>query len=283
MIENLLLSLALTVPVAAQDDAEAAPGPTDTLKAALAALSNDDDGFLMRATVEEIAKDSGFGMGTRVIVGGPGGGGGGETFEGELDIWRTRNREWVITTPESLPGLAIFDDGDRLISRSTFEDQAYDVGRLHNDLLALLDLENVAKKLDRVSFEVETSESGETTLIGELPKRLIRSSGGAMAMMAPTVLRIEAKFVLDANQQLASAVFGVVRNDPMAAIRRQAMEGSSNGEVRMRFSPDDMPEESKEEGNTSMYEIRVLGDGRATVRANAFLEDVEAMLSTEEV
>lgn len=275
----------------AQESAEeAAPesevvSPAAALRSALSAVAGADN-VVFDCSIQEVEPeaDGGFGGGIVMRIGGAGGGGGGATFEGTVDVWQAAG-ERILTSRDVLPGISIYTDGDRLISRTTVEEAAIDLGKLHSDLLPLLDLAKVAKRLDRVSLEVSTDEaSGDTIYEGELPKRLVHSSGSDMPMMQEVVLRLEGVFRVGSDGALKSAKFAVIRNDPMAAIRRQAMSGElgSGGSVRVErsFGGADAAEVSQDEGTMSVYEITIAGTPSA--RAKRFKEEVHEILSTEE-
>jgi hypothetical protein len=228
------------------------------------------DGFHMFGSVSERKSEEGGGA---MVMGV---GGAGSKYSGDIDAWRTSKDELFVLTRKRLPELAIYDDGDQLIVRTTCGDDALDASQTSTDLAALLDLGALQKTVEgmataegkpkvvrsRVEGELERFEC-------ELPPRFIKSAGGMANMAMPKVMRIEARFMLDDKGRLAGMRFAVVRSDPFAQIRRNALDGAGSGPVVV--NPTDLGE--AEEGPSNVYELFI--DGQAPhKRAQSVLDSL---------
>ncbi len=273
VLAQLVLFFSWPVAAAQVEPGEAeTPTASETLSVALERLDQGD--VLLHGKVTRIEPEAGMGGGAVIMIGGAGAGG--APFSGPIEILRSAGRDTVIVSREALPGFALFDDGDRILTAATYEEEPLDLGPVTQDLSGLLDLAAVRKSLAKVDLAVEQDqETGATTLSCELPKRLIRGASGMAAFMAPQVLRIEAAFRLDGAALLTGLTLRVVRSDPMADMRDKALTGElESGAVDMGA----MPEPSDREGATTVYELEVSRDKPAprTEKARgAFLEILE--------
>jgi hypothetical protein len=203
-------------------------------------------------------------------------GGAGSKYAGDIDVWRTSKNELFVLSKKRLPELAIYDDGDQLIVRTTSGDEALDASQTSMDLAALLDFAALQKAVEGMASAsgkpkvVRTGGNGEPERFEcELSTRFIKSAGGVANMAMPKVVRIEARFTLDDKGALAGMRFAVVRSDPFAQIRRNALEGGGGGTVVV--DPSDLGE--AEEGPSNVYELRI--DGQAPdKRAQSVLESL---------
>lgn len=251
------------------------PAEVEALKVALGRLQ-EEVSYTLAVTVSEQEPAVAAGGGIAMIVGA--GAGDGAPFEGDLDVWKPAVGELVLASVAPLPGLEMRVDGDVVLTRTTVADVPLSAARIRSDLLTLLDFERLTDRLGRTSLDVESdAQTGEFRIAGELPAKLIRSGDGSpMAFMQPSVLRIEAVFVLAEDHSLRSMKFTVVRNDPTAAMRRMAME-QGGGNIRLNSAP----QASDEEGTISVYEVRVQ-NGPPSVRAKAFRKQAQEIADQAE-
>jgi hypothetical protein len=251
----------------------------DTLLAALDNLAA-RDGYVLTGRVasrdpEGEKKSAGMQM---IVIGG--GGGAGESFSGGIEVWRTGDDELIVLSRSPLPGLGFFDDGDRSITQTCYEDEPVDTKRVTGDLGSLLDIKRLKKAIGKGKLTATVdSGSGAITYGGEISSKAVRSvdAGSPMAMMAPTVLRVEADFVVSEEGALEGCRFTIVRSDPMAGIRRKAASGALTGGEQIQLGA---PEPSDEEGKSDVYTLRVSKRGPSK-RALAFREQIGAIIEEE--
>ena len=236
--------------------------------------------FLFDGQVEyrEPKSDDGFGGATIVI--GPGGGSGGEDFEGKIEAWRTAGKELIIASKDALPGMAFFDNGDRSVTRTLFEEGGIRTGRLTRDISCLLDPDRLMARIKKVEWKTVTRDDGSLVFEGALPGSIIRPGAvGPIAIMAPRVLRVEASFVVSAEGKLTAFAFTVVRSDPMAGFKRQALSGETDGNVTITASG--IPEGSQEEGRSYIYRFQVAEGRHAAEATRKFAADIREILENE--
>lgn len=183
-------------------------------------------------------------------------------FSGKFEAHRTDKGELIITSKSALPGVAIYQKDERLIVSTTREDAPVTTNNLEADLTSVLDVDRLAKSVEKAKLEGKTdATSGETTFKGELPAKLIRAtSSGGIGMITPKVMKVKVEFTLTAAGQLHAAKIGVVRSDPLAGLRSRAMSGGvQNGTVTL--GADDLDSSSDAEGKTAVYEIEASTSG----------------------
>lgn len=270
-----LLCAVLNASSVQEDDRAAAN--VEKLASAIEALAGEKEIVLSGSiTVEE--PDSGGGQHMIVINGG--GSGGGEEYTGPVEIWRTDGDELVIASREALPGFGYFDNGERTITRLTFEDIPIRASSLTSDLVALLDPDRLERYVRKADLDSKAGTIGDTIVFhGEISKRILRGGGGSpFQIMSPQVLRVEAEFVLDEKMRLGSLEFIVVRSDPFANLRRKALEGELDGGIEI--TTNEKPDVSEDEGKRYIYTLKVSNKGPSD-RAKALLKQVREMLKDE--
>jgi hypothetical protein len=213
------------------------------------------------------------------VMGGPGSG---AKFKGDIDAWRTAKKELFVLSKKRLPEMAMLDDGMQPVVRTTCADEPLDVTQACTDLTALLDLAALAKSVESIKSTAEKPEiewsgrPGEAQAVAcELPSRFIKSGAGAMQMAMPKILRIEARFTIDAKGTLVGMQFDVVRSDPFGQIRRNAVEGGGSSAVVVH--PGDLGDE---EGTTSVYELQ-LDTQPPDKRAQSILESMRETVRSD--
>jgi|GEM_PF-7050904 len=232
--------------------------------------------FVFDGSVQiSIPKEDSSGMGGIMIMGG--GGPDGVDFEGDITIWRTAGQELVVASAGALPGLAFYTNGDRTITQINFDDEPFKTASVTGDLTSLLDTARLLDAAMNGEFTAERIEEQNALLFkGTLSKKIIKSSGGGQfGFMAPQVLRVEAEFCVGPEKTVDSALFTVVRTDPMAAMKRQAMKGGGT------VTSMGMPEASKEEGQSLIYRLNRAGI-KPPSRIKEFAKSVRAILENEE-
>jgi len=183
----------------------------------------------------------------------------------------------VIASTEALPGMAFYGNGDREITQINFDDEPFKTANVTRDIASLLDTSRLLDAVVNGEFAAERIEEQNALLFkGTLSKKIIKSAGGGQfGFMAPQVLRVEVEFRVGPEKTVDAAVFTVVRTDPMAAMKRQAMEGGGT------VTSMGMPEESKEEGRSMIYSLTRAG-AKPSQRIKEFTKSVRAILENEE-
>lgn len=257
-------ALHLTVPpLMAQDDAAAVVSPAQSLVEALERTSKTGATMTGKVTDKtESNADGAFGM---MIISGMGGNKG-KKFEGAFEA-QTRGRRSFVCTQRKLPGVAIMTNGNTTLIRKTEEAKAaVDATPLTEDVLRFLDLGRIAREVARAekkttesrrkeyAITVKTSEDGAQTIDVPLRKNTLPApDDGRLNIMLAKILEIRAVFVVAPEGTLQSMTFTVTRSDPMAAIRKRAMEGGGRIEIS---DPSDLADDDPEEGTKTEYAFR---------------------------
>ncbi len=267
-------------PALAQDEDAAAANEVAKLykQVLLGALGKLRDGgaFHYEGSVAiSMPEDDSGGFGAMMVMGG--GGPDMVDFEGAIEVWRTAERELVVASAEALPGMAFYTNGDREITQINFDEEPFDTADVTNDLASLLNTDRLMDAVMKGEFETERIDEKQALLFrGTLSKEVIKSAGGdQFAFMSPQVLRVEVEFRVGPEKRIDAALFKVVRTDPMAALKRQAMEGGGT------VTSMGMPEASTEEGKSLIYSLERSGAVPGE-RIKGFTEAVHAILENEE-
>ncbi|MFQ5844794.1 MAG: hypothetical protein ACE5JG_07385, partial [Planctomycetota bacterium] len=290
-VRGLLLALiASGAPTLAQTEPEpvphkeakgAAPVPAaDRLIAAVEGLRARQDLVASVRVAHRAAQRGGGGGAVQVFVSTSGGAR--KPFAGDLEVWVGPDDTMVLVSQKKMPGFGIYRSRDRTITRILYEGQPPGLSGLRDELGPLLELGRVLQwiRRDRDELEVETdAETGRTTLRGKAPKRLVRSGGAVGPMGVPTmkarVLRVEAKFVLDAAGGLAGAEFAVVHTDPFAALRRMGAGGAAVPGLPQPKAG------GEREGGRAVYRLR-FDRKRPSPRATEFRRTIETILTSDD-
>lgn len=246
LVVLLALPAAAQVPDAPETKSE--PTPAEAAADAVAALATAQS-LAFAGKIDELPADDGGGGGAVIIMGG---GGSGQPFTGRFRVLRS-GVETVIASERKLPGVTSFDDGDRTVVRATYEETPIDAARLTGELPQLLDFRRLAGAVRR-SKSVKSKQNGDGSLVYtiELSKRFVAGASGVKAMMSPRILSLGARVTADANGRVTALRFTVLRSDPMAGVRRRALEGDyGGGAVTMTAG-----EEGEDEpGDTTVFEL----------------------------
>lgn len=264
---SFLLGTFLFVALAASGavaQAESRPAGSSADVAAATALSKalldleatKDLAFTGRVFSEEDAAGGAGG----VIVSVAGAAGGPPPFEGKIEIWRPSRDETVVLSKASLPAVALYAFGDRVITSVAFEDDPVDAQRLRTDLLALLDFGRLARAVSSGLLRVKSDpKTKTTTLTVDLPKAMIgysTAAAGPVSFLVPKVIGVRGVFHLDEKKALAAISFEVTRNNPMSGLRRRAATGDL-GAGSSTASPTDFEEDPDDPGLASVYELKI--------------------------
>src|SRR5205085_2301642 len=113
---------------------------------------------------------------------------------------------------------------------TTFENEAPDTSAVVGDLTAMLNLDELLKASASASSSTDAT-SGATTWKLALPKRLLKASSGSapLAVMQPRIKAASATVVVSREGVATSLKVSVMRTDPMAGIKRRAMEQAAEG------------------------------------------------------
>jgi hypothetical protein len=260
VIPVLLIALA-HLPSDVRECGQAAPAAeppsTAELAAAVRALDDGLDDGQARAWTgsvrEQRPEDESGPVGGVMVLGA---GTGDPPFEGAIEVLLSEREELLIASARSLPEVVVYDDGERLLVRTTVEDEPVGAGQLANDLVSLLDLASLAAQVEKAA-RVEAGPAaadGSRSAEVELSPRSVRAQNrGMLGLLAPKILRVRARFELDARGAIRGLRFAVTRTDPMAGVRRRALDGALAGGGNLAFEGGDLGDE---EGATSVYELR---------------------------
>ena len=242
-----LTALALLAPLLAQDPvpetapAAATEAPDPAAQAAAALRAVDSTAFQFTGAVsrkQAKAEDGPAGLGVAIMVGSSATGGG-EPFKGAFVGHRYDGEDDVIVCSEKrLPGFRAWL-GARKIIETLSDGGATNAQGPLNELSSLLDFGRFQRYVKRAEWKATPGPDGTTTLRAELPGKVIEtedSNGMGRAMrFGNKVLRVETELVVDAEGWLQAATYSIVRNDPMAAIREQIVQGGGGGNVAFTF------------------------------------------------
>ncbi len=247
--------------------------PLSLLTDSLNALQG-PSGFLLTGKVSSKEPDSSAGASVLVFTAGQSG----EEFKGDMEAWRTDQGELLLVSRDALPGMAVYEKGERLLVTTTHEEEPIAAREVSADLTSLLKLDRVVASLESAKVQSEADPSGKSVFRAALPARLVRSATmGASAMIEPKVLRIEAVFTLDAKKNLESVRFSVLRSDPFSGMRERALSGGlESGTVTMSGGED---LSGNAEGKTSVYELAP--GSKPSARADAVLKTMRGILKSE--
>lgn len=264
-----------------QDASESRPSATKAdptvLRKALTAVL-DAKGFRLSGDVAIRNPEDSGSSGAHVMV--LGAGAGGPPFTGGLELERTAKGELFIVSRSKLPGFAIIDDGERAIVSTTFENEPPDTSAVIGDLTALLNLDELVRAGATAPAPQKDAATGATTWTFQFPKRLLKSAAsGPIAMAQPRVKAASAAVAVGRDGSVVSLRFSVTRTDPMASIKRRAMEHAADGgSCTSLAGADDMG--GDEEGATSVYSLKP-ATGEPSRRARKELERLQRAASDE--
>lgn len=251
-----------------------------------------DGGCIVEGRVSRSSADDGaFGSGVIVMSGGPGGGG--EPFEGELQVHVRSNGDLLAVSRTAFPGFGLFLGDERQVVQTNFEETPIEVGELSREVEGLLDFDNLLKYSRRADWKGRIDEESQSwTFTADLSKRVLPRRGGGGPLgglgMGPKVMRVEARLTVDAAGVLTDALFGVVRSDPMAGLRRRIMEEGFEpggdieiGDIEIGGAELLGGDDDEEEGETTSYRLR-FRKGEPTRRLASFAKIAEELLRSEE-
>ncbi|MEE8104849.1 MAG: hypothetical protein V3T86_04870 [Planctomycetota bacterium] len=222
-----------------------------------------------------------FGGKAQIIINGAGLDSG-DKFEGGLELWRTDAGATVLLSRKRLPGFALFLDGERSITETTYGEERISLRELKQELSSLLELDRLLLWMKKAKWERGAADAltGEVAMKANISHRLVRTDDdgvGAIGMALggrAKVLRVEMGLTRDGNNQLTEMRFRVVRSNPLKGIMRIAMQQGGGGGNNPPMPP--IPEQS-DEGAATNYVISFRG-GRPSGRAKAFRKRAKELL-----
>lgn len=258
---------------AAQDSAKDAESPATLLSKALGAKAAERVVLTGKIT-DRTEQEDGGGMRAMMVIAGRGKKG--TKIFGKIEA-EVRGREVFVCSQQGMPGAAAMSMGRKVLVQKTEDaEKPVDAGALANDAIYLLDLRRLSKEVARAErrakegkknvIKVKTAEDGTHTIRLPLRSSMLPEPEGGMAgmsMMQPKVMSIDARFVLAADGALRSMRLTVTRSDPMAAIRKRAMQGGGRIEIS---DPSDLEDDDPEEGAKTEYAFQ-FGKAKLSKRA----------------
>jgi len=240
-----------------QDESRPAQPRPDSavLEKALATLL-DSKGFRLTGDAADVRPEDESGGGAQVMVIGAGGSGA-TPFTGGVEIVRTPKGELLIASKSKLPGFATLETGERSVTSTTFESEAIDPSVVVGDLTAVLSRDELVKAAQTSTSLTSKSDetAGTTRWTFPLPKRLARSSGGdgPLAFTKPRVKALKATVTTGKDGAVTTLKISVTRTDPMARVKKRAMEQTGGGGTAA-IGAEDMG--GDEDGATAVYTLR---------------------------
>ncbi|MEQ8763813.1 MAG: hypothetical protein RL885_07795 [Planctomycetota bacterium] len=264
-LAGLAFAVGLSLPAAAQD--------TGKLKAAIE-KAHAAPVLTVKGRSEKQERAANPGM-TVVMAGG---GSQGLPFNGHFEIWKDKEVQ-TICSAEPIPGFVIYRGKGRDIAQTTFERRPYDLSSLDLDLTTLLDSDKITAALDEADVKSrDDAQTGNRLYLATLPGSLFPKATGPAMHFAPQVLRVEATFTLDAKGQLQSALYEVVRSDPMGSLQQRAL---SSGGGSITLDGADLEDfEDTTEGARQVYELDY-SEQNPSERIEAARKAIETLLGTE--
>lgn len=194
-----------------------------------------------------------------------GAGSGPDAYAGPIEISRDAKGEVCVISKGKLPGIAVLDDGAKRVVQTLSDGDPVGVEPSVSELLALLDPEALAKAVEAANWSEDTSAAGERGHRASLSLRILRAahSEGPMGRFQARAKSLNAFLVRDAAGALSLMRFRVTRTDPMASIRRQAMDSASGGGA-VTLNASDVDTSEEEDGATTVYEVKADG-GSASI------------------
>ncbi len=286
MLERLALVLLVAAAARAQEPAPAEKDPNVLLTTALQRLKTAES---VSAAVdvkheppEAEAAPQGGGMGfvieTQIMGQHP-------PFEGRAEACRAADGTTVVLSESELPGFALYVAGDKVVERTTFEEDRFSLDQLRGELQALLDPGAFARRILEAKLDASRdATTGAVTFRGKVDRDLVPATGGEMGFMEGRVLDVHATLVVNADGTLSNAAIKITRSDPEremmrgGGMRKIMIQGGAGGAV-----PLPAEDEKKHDivGGSTTYTL-AFGKGGPSERAKAFKEDVERLIRAPE-
>jgi len=241
-------------------------------------------GFVAAIEVKR-EKNNPFGAQAQIFINGAGIDSGNK-FEGGLEFWRTDAGATVLLSRKRLPGFALFLDGERSITETTYSADRIALREVRQELSSLLEFDRLLLWMKKANWERGAVDAltGEVSMNAKISQRLVRADdngAGPLAGMAlgggAKVLRVEMGVTRDANNQLTEMRFRVVRSNPFKGVMRIVAQQGGGGGNLPPMPP--MPAQS-DEGAATNYVISFRG-GRPSGRAKEFRTRAKELLAAQ--
>jgi len=258
-----------TGPAVAGD--EAAPAPAQALAKAIDGLSKGTD-LVLRCHVDtRKAKPKGM---DEVVVVAPGVEGG-EPFQGEVEIWVTKDGPAVVASRTALPGFEMYLRGDERVVQSRYDARPFSLGPLADDLGSIVDLGRLKTSVEKGEIE-RSSEGGTDVLRGRLSPRLVRERRtDDAAGFRPEILEVEVEAKLGKDGAIEELAITVGRDDPYVALAEE-----DAGDMPAGKAAKEEKNRKKEVATRTCYRLLPRA-GKAGDRLQRFKADAEALLAGE--
>lgn len=232
--------------------------------------------------VKEILPES-AGSGMRIVSAG---GRQAPAFTGPVEVMFAGSDGVLVTSPETIPGfsLCVLGRGQSILRTTTNSASApQNFQNLSRDLGALLDLRRLVSAVEQCpSVSGVRTSKGKAVYTCRFPPGLVPEpeSVGGMGFARPKVMRVGLKAEVSRDGEIDTLLFAVIRSDPMAGFRKQAMGGQlSGGNVSVQFDPS-QDEGEAEEGNTSVYEFS-RGKAEASSRQEKCWKEMQELVKSQ--
>ena len=186
----------------------------------------------------------------------------------------------LICSKKKLPGIAIYQSGVETITSTAFSDEKFSTDDLGNDLPQIFNMKNLKKYIGKVEdCEVEESD-GTTSYSCNLSKRFIRNFGnaGPQGMFTASIKRIEAKFQVDGEGEVANISIKVIRENPMAKIMEMGGAMKVEGDMDA-LSPEMKAQvEARLGGNDIVVQFDLKRESEASSRTKEVMEEMRSLI-----
>jgi hypothetical protein len=282
MLERLSIALLCAAAASAQEPEQ---DPAVLLTTALQRLKTAEN---VSASVEvkhepPEAKAPAQGQGGMVIVMGTKIVGEDPPFEGRVEACRAADGTAVLLSANELPGFALYVGENRMVERTTFEEERFSLDQLKAELCALLDPGTFAQRIfDAKLKPTRDAATGVVTFRGKVDRDIVPAAVGEMAFLQARVLDVHATLVVTPDGSLASAAMKITRSDPSREMRRG---GARKIVIEGGGPPGALPPADDDKkhivGGSTTYTL-TFGEGGLSERAKAFKAEVERLLRPAE-
>ena len=274
-LQGLLLSgiaILLASSAVAQDSTDAVVNAIEKMQAAEQVV------FTGTAKVPSDTDDGGAG-GVKIIIAGaaqkkP-------IFSDQFELsFSPEDETLLICSEKALPGVVIYQQGDKVIKRTTFGDEAFSVSDLAGDLPQLFDFESLKKFVAKAEQSDTEEVDGVATYSYSLSKRLIRDADGVgpAAIMNPKVKAIDATFSVDSKGELAGVSLTVTRENPMAKLMMS--RGGIKGADLEGMAPEMKAKVQKQLGGSDLvvqYDLE--RNSKPAERTQAMMKEMKSLIA----
>ncbi len=234
----------------------------------------------------------------RIVISSMSGGPSAE-YQGDVEVMAAKSGELVVTSKEDLPGIKVYKSGEEVLCLQAHTKEAYTTTKLMSNLTKLVDWTALSSAVESAS-KVRSSVKGKNTefrvvLDSEfLPVETLALPPGLAAAgipnikiqmanpMIPTVLEFTATFTMNAAKEVVGIEYSLQYNDPMKAIKANAMKGGGGAAiVQFGAGPAKPIKQPKQDGEADLGKLIVYDfdvAAKPSEKVTEFVNQAKAML-----